>query len=190
MLPNRKELPLLLPPFLQSRGRKKAGFMHYYQFNIGDYSSHTRHLSLMEDLAYRRLLELYYLHERPFGDCYATVARLIGMSEHQKEVETVLIEFFEHIDGYFINPRADEEIAHYHEKVEKASRAGKASAEVRRNKGSTDVEHGLNVRSTDVQPTNNHKPRTKNQKKDANKLACPPEVEQQVWDDWYALRKA
>jgi hypothetical protein len=28
------------------------------------------------------------------------------------------------------------------------------------------------------------------QKKDANKLACPPEVEQQVWDDWYALRKA
>jgi len=23
--------------------------MHYFQFNIGDYASHTRHLSLLED---------------------------------------------------------------------------------------------------------------------------------------------
>jgi len=35
--------------------------MHYYQFNIGDYASHTRHLSDLEDLAYRRLLDAYYL---------------------------------------------------------------------------------------------------------------------------------
>ena len=37
--------------------------MHYFQFNIGDYASHTRHLTLMEDLAYRRLLDLYYMRE-------------------------------------------------------------------------------------------------------------------------------
>jgi uncharacterized protein YdaU (DUF1376 family) len=37
--------------------------MHYYQFNIGDYQSHTAHLTDMEDLAYRRLLDWYYLHE-------------------------------------------------------------------------------------------------------------------------------
>ena len=39
--------------------------MHYYSFNIGDYASHTRHLTAIEDLAYRRLLDLYYLHEQP-----------------------------------------------------------------------------------------------------------------------------
>lgn len=126
--------------------------MHYYQFNIGDYASHTRHLSIIEDIAYRRLLDLYYLHERPLGDCSANVARLIGMSAYQEEVETVLIEYFEHVDGGYINIRADKEIAHYHSKIEQASKAGKASAERR-----------LSTRSTDVQPTNNHKPITNNQ---------------------------
>jgi len=56
--------------------------MHYFQFNIGDYASHTRHLSLLEDLAYRRLLDLYYLKDGElFGD-EADVARQIGMREH------------------------------------------------------------------------------------------------------------
>ena len=34
--------------------------MHYYQFNIGDYRAATAHLSNDEDLAYRRLLDMYY----------------------------------------------------------------------------------------------------------------------------------
>jgi uncharacterized protein YdaU (DUF1376 family) len=146
--------------------------MHYYQFNIGDYASHTRHLSIIEDIAYRRLLDLYYLHERPLGDCSANVARLIGMSEYSQEVETVLIEFFEHVDGGYINSRADKDIAHYHSKVEQASKAGKASAERR-----------SNIRSTVVQPTNNHKPRTINQEPKKEKVAVAPSV----WPEWIPL---
>ncbi len=146
--------------------------MHYYQFNIGDYASHTRHLSIIEDIAYRRLLDLYYLHERPLGDCSINVARLIGMSEYSQEVETVLIEFFEHVDGGFINSRADKEIAHYHSKVEQASKAGKASAERR-----------LSNRSTGVQPTNNHKPITINQEQKKEKVA----VARSVWPEWIPL---
>jgi len=156
--------------------------MHYYQFNIGDYASHTRHLSIIEDIAYRRLLDLYYLHERPLGDCSTNVARLIGMSEYSQEVETVLVEFFEHIDGGFINSRADKEIQHYHSKIEQASKAGKASAERR-----------LNTRSTGVQPTNNQEPITINhkpKKEKATVVACPPDVGEQVWQDWLSLRKA
>ena len=34
--------------------------MHYFQFNIADYRSATTHLSNDEDLAYRRLLDMYY----------------------------------------------------------------------------------------------------------------------------------
>ena len=125
--------------------------MHYYQFHIGDYATHTRHLNPIEDIAYRRLLDIYYLHERPLSDCLTTVARQINMREYETEVDLILTEFFDHIDGGYINRRADKEIQHYKAKVEQASKAGKASAE-RRNNG----------RSTDVQPTNNHKPITIN----------------------------
>lgn len=155
--------------------------MHYYQFNIGDYASHTRHLTLMEDLAYRRLLDLYYLHERPLNECSTTVARLIGMSDFEAEVNTVLTEFFQHVDGGFINPRADKEITHFKNKQEQASRAGKASAARRSNVG-----------STDVQPTNNHKPITNNQEKKykATVVAAPDGVRSDTWDAFIALRRA
>ena len=127
--------------------------MHYYQFNIGDYASHTRHLEPMEDLIYRRLLDLYYLHERPLNDDASVVAKQIGLRDMAASVRDVLNEFFERADDGYRSARADKEIAHYHSKIEQASRAGKASAERR-----------INARSTDVQPTNNQEPITINHK--------------------------
>jgi uncharacterized protein YdaU (DUF1376 family) len=153
--------------------------MHYYQFNIGDYVSHTRHLSPIEDIAYRRLLDTYYLSERPLNSGVASVARQIGMREYEQEVGLVLNEFFKLTDEGFINGRADKEIAHFRGKIEQASRAGKASAERR-----------INGRSTDVQPTNNHKPITNNQEPKKKAIAPPDGVTESVWQDWLQLRKA
>ena len=82
--------------------------MHYYQFHIGDYASHTRHLSLIEDLAYRRLLDFYYLHEQPIKQ--REIARQIGMKDNEQDVLTVLEEFFICTDDGYINPRADKQI--------------------------------------------------------------------------------
>ena len=127
--------------------------MHYYQFNIGDYLSHTRHLDLLEDLAYRRLLDLYYLHERPLNSDATLVAKQIGMRDEAATVRDVLNEFFEHTEEGYVSSRIEKEIAHFRSKIEQASRAGKASAERR-----------SNARSTDVQPTNNQEPITNNQK--------------------------
>ena len=136
--------------------------MHYYQFNIGDYASHTRHLDLDEDLAYRRLLDNYYLHERPLNADPAVVAKQIGMREKVQVVQDVLNEFFAlGVDGW-INDRADKEIKHFHSKIEQASRAGKASAERRSNN-----------RSTDVQPTNKQEPTTINQEPIKEAKASP-----------------
>ena len=154
--------------------------MHYYQFNIGDYASHTRHLDLLEDLAYRRILDLYYLHERPISGDASFVAKQIGMRDDAATVRDVLNEFFEHTPDGYVNGRADKEIAHYHSKIEQASRAGKASAERR-----------LNARSTDEQPnikqeTINIKQETK---KKATKVAAPEGVGIDVWNDFVALRK-
>jgi len=136
--------------------------MHYYQFNIGDYVSHTRHLSPIEDIAYRRLLDAYYLSERPLNSGLAAVARQIGLKEYEAEVHEVLEEFFKLTEDGWINSRADKEISHFKGKIEQASRAGKASAE-RRN----------NSRSTDVQPTNNQEPITINQEP-IKEYICPP----------------
>ena len=154
--------------------------MHYYQFNIGDYVSHTRHLSPIEDIAYRRLLDAYYLSERPLNSGLTVVARQIGLRDFEQEVKIVLDEFFKLTEDGWINVRADKEIAHFKGKIEQASKAGKASAERR-----------INARSTDVQPTNNQEPITINHKpKNTNTVAPPYGVTDAVWQDWLKLRKA
>jgi uncharacterized protein YdaU (DUF1376 family) len=130
--------------------------MHYYQFNIGDYASHTRHLSLIEDAIYRRLLDVYYLHERPLNCGLTSVARQINAREYEAEIKLILEEYFQLTDQGWINLRADKEIESYHSKIKQAQNAGKASALARSNARSTTV-------LTDVQPTINHKPITNNQ---------------------------
>ena len=140
--------------------------MHYFQFNIGDYASHTRHLSPMEDLAYRRLLDLYYLKDgEVYGD-EAEVARQVGLREYVQEVKQVLQDFFcLDADDRWAHARCDAEIAHFRQKSEKASNAGKASAQRRSNK-----------RSTDVQPTNNQQPITNNQEPIIHSNECMSET--------------
>ena len=100
--------------------------MHYYQFNIGDYASHTSHLTDIEDLAYRRLLDWCYLHEKPLPNDIEEIARLIRMRSHCDAIANVLREFFKSDEGY-ISERVLQEINHVSSKSEKA----KASANAR-----------------------------------------------------------
>jgi uncharacterized protein YdaU (DUF1376 family) len=97
--------------------------MNYYPFHIGDYATASRNLSLMEDLAYRRLLDLYYDREAPIPDDIERVSRLIGMRKHQTAVLYVLSEFFLKSDAVYINPRCDGEISKYQAKAERAKKA-------------------------------------------------------------------
>ena len=145
--------------------------MHFYSFNIGDYMSHTVHLSLMEDLAYRRCLDIYYLHEKPLPEDATEVARLIRMPEHKPEVIQVLKEFFTHDVGTgYVHKRTNEEITKYQAKIQAASRAGKASALAR-----------SNASSTMVQP--NKKQETINKKQETN-IKRPRNVSKKTWDDF------
>ena len=120
--------------------------MNFYPFHIGDYAVHTRHLTLMEDLAYRRLLDLYYTRETPLPDDVGQVARLIGMREYAVEVAAVLDEFFSRGDGY-LHVRCDEEIKRMQSKQVKA----KASAQASVNARSTNAQRTLNERSATVE---------------------------------------
>lgn len=108
--------------------------MHYYQFNIGDYASHTGYLTQMEDLGYRRLLDLYYLHEKPLTNDIPRLCRVVGMREFEAEITQVLSDFF-YLDGdVWRNKRVDEEIASYRAKADTARANGQKGG---RPKGST-----------------------------------------------------
>lgn len=100
--------------------------MHYYQFNIGDYKSHTEHLSEMEDLTYRRLLDWYYLHETPIPLDENEVARQIRMRSHSDCIAVVLREYFECTTEGWIHHRANKELSKAGDKSQKASESAKA----------------------------------------------------------------
>jgi len=100
--------------------------MNYYLFHIGDYAVHTRHLSLLEDLAYRRCLDLYYTHEKPLPADPKQVARLIGMRDNCEETAAVLEEFFAPDgSGEWVHHRCEAEIAKAAAKADAAKVNGK-----------------------------------------------------------------
>lgn len=109
--------------------------MRHYSFHIGDYAAAARYLSRDEDLAFRRLLDAYYLDEVPLPADVDTCARRIGMHDVRDSVERVLQEFFELQDGVgWVNHRAAAQIADYHAQIESCKRGGQRSAESRRGK--------------------------------------------------------
>lgn len=172
--------------------------MNYYPFHIGDYASHTRGLSLLEDLAYRRLMDEYYLSEQPLNGRSTDVARLIGMAEHGEVVAYVLGRYFENNGDTWTHERIEKELETFKKKQESASAAGKASAESRRNKGkTTNAERPLNTRSTPVEhPSTNQEPITNISttnvvdSRKRNVVQKPVDVSQEVWDSFSAIRKA
>jgi uncharacterized protein YdaU (DUF1376 family) len=85
--------------------------MKLYRFHLGDYAAHTKHLSLLEDLAYRRMLDLYYTTESPLPLDPKKVSRLIGMPDHLEFVEAILEDFFIKKEDGWRNERCDQEIA-------------------------------------------------------------------------------
>ena len=94
--------------------------MNYYPFHMGDYAVHTGHLDLLEDLAYRRCLDFYYLHESPLPKDVTKLAKLIRMPDHAAVVRDVLNEFFIQEDDCWRHLRCDEELAKMKEKRVKA----------------------------------------------------------------------
>ena len=156
--------------------------MHYYQFSIGDYKAATGHLSNEEDLAYRRLLDMYYDTESKIPLDTQWVARRIRVSS--EVVQIVLKDMFEqHEDGWF-HGRCQGVITAYHAMAEKNRANGRLGGRKKNPVG--------NPVASDSHPiakaTINHKLITK--KQNTNTIAPPDGVTESVWQDWLQLRKA
>lgn len=160
--------------------------MNYYPFHIGDYATHTAHLEPMEDLAYRRLLDLYYLREGPLPAEVAELARLVRMRSEAAAVEAVLREFFRLNDAGWTHERCEAELARMSERQAKARASAEASVAARRAK----AERPLSERSATVElPTPTPTPRSSSLKK-STPVAKPTDVSDEVWLSFLMVRKA
>ena len=164
--------------------------MNYYQHHIGDFNNATRHLTRVERALYRELIELYYDKEQPLTSDKNRLAKLtICQSEEDiSALDAVLEEYFTLSDNLYFNSRCEIEIEKYKANTSAKARAGKASAEARKNKRSTGVQHVLNSVATERQrnPTN-QEPRTKNHKPKEEE-ALPLSLNMNAWDEFVLHR--
>jgi uncharacterized protein YdaU (DUF1376 family) len=171
--------------------------MFYYPHHIGDYRSATAHLSNEEDLAYRRLLDMYYDTEQPIPLDTQWVARRIRVGV--EVVELVLADFFGKTGEGWRSVRCDKEIAAYHAKAEIARANGKkggrkkTAQEPTGNPVGSRPEPDGNPDATGSKP--NQEPRTKNRKPSVPNGTVTPAAEvegldQQAWSRWIDYRKS
>lgn len=110
--------------------------MNYYEHHIGDYDADTAHLSWVEDMAYTRLLRLFYRRERPIPVDVAEACRLVRATtrEQKQAVAAVLKEFFELQDDGWHQARCDEEIERYQRRVDHNQRVGRLGGRPKKEK--------------------------------------------------------
>mgnify|MGYP000875627226 CR=1 FL=1 len=158
--------------------------MHYYSFHVSDYIHDTAHLSAYEDLAFRRLLDLYYTSEKPIPNKTHEVSRRIRMANQIDAVQTVLEEFFmfDSENDCWFHKRCDKAIADYQAKAERNRVVGKLGGRPKLNLDAnpekTQVVSKVNPNQEPI--TNNHKPIDKKQRglRLANNFSFPLEWEQ------------
>ena len=170
--------------------------MFHYPFHVSDYVTDTAHLTLEEDIAYRRLLDLYYTNESPIPNDPPGVARRIRLPKHVEVVASVLQEFFTLAeDDCWHKARCDAEI----DKFRWFAEAGKRGAERRWGKrtDTTDTTDKLDgppnsppIATPYPGPmgTENREPRTENQllggKPPMSATAFPPCPHQEILALW------
>jgi uncharacterized protein YdaU (DUF1376 family) len=159
--------------------------VNFYPFHIGDYISHTSHLTDEEDLAYRRMIDLYYMGEVPFPDDAAWIARRV--KSNPAIVLTLLNEYFELLeDGFWHSSRADKEIAKYHYLQESGKKGAEKRWGNREEKHTQSTPNSLPIATPIATKTKNQEPLTKNHIKTT---PTPGGVSDDLWNDFLIYRK-
>jgi len=124
----------------------------WYKFAAAEYQIKTIHLTDAEDLAYRRLLDMAYLSEKPIPLDTNLVSRRVRID--QDIVEQVLSEFFEKTAEGYRNRRVEEEVLAYQTIIERNLKGAKAAAQ----KAAERAAQGVKRRSprTLTEPTSDH----------------------------------
>ena len=145
--------------------------MIWYKFHLGDYITHTTHLSDAEDLAYRRLLDLYYISERPIPLDTESVSRKIRLD--LDITESVLDEFFERTEEGYRNHRCDLEIGKYQRQVETNRSLGKRGGRPKKTESETESKPNTNPKKIQIK-----------KEKDISSVAPTASRFEEFWSVW------
>lgn len=166
--------------------------MNYFKFHIGDYNRSARHLSNEEDLAYRRLLDMYYDTEAPIPLETQWVARRIRVDT--EIVEIVLKDMFERTEDGWRHARCDQEIDEYHRKAERNRENGKrggrpktVAKKPKENPVGSQSEPSGNLNQEPL--TTNHKPDITPLNPPKGEYPCPDGVDPIDWDSLLKVRQ-
>ena len=140
--------------------------MHYFQFNIKSYQAATVHLTNDEDIAYRRLIEMYYDTEQPIPTAIPQLSRRLRVGINS--IEIVLSEFFELTEDGWIHPYCDSVITEYHAYTNKQRINGSKGGRGNKAGAKPDKPTALPDKPS-AQPITNQEPITNNQDKDKDK---------------------
>jgi len=127
--------------------------MHYFQFHIGDYRAATAHLSNDEDLAYRRLLDMYYDTENQIPLDTQWVAKRLRMD--CDVVKAVLQDMFKLTETGWHHGRCETVIEQYHAMAEKNRANGRLGGR-KKNPVATDSQPIAKATINNELITNNH----------------------------------
>jgi len=175
--------------------------MFHYPKHVGDYIADTIGLSMLEDGAYNRLMDQYYISEAPLPldrtELYR-LARAVSPIE-RKAVDYVIAKYFnEEPDGYHQN-RIDIEIEAYHIRAETAQANGRRGGrKPKQNPQETQpVSDGLADSNQDQTTTKtNRKPYSLSNDKESGKPRFDPStieisafIPRASWLEWIEYRR-
>jgi len=140
----------------------------------------------MEDLAFRRMLDLFYESEKPLPHELSRVAKLIGMKDYQEEIRDVLNEFWNETESGWVNDRANEEVAKYQAKADSARVNGKKGGRPVKPK----ITQSVNLANPEITESQaNHKPITNNHKPNKEILSLVNDVFAHWWNLYPSSRR-
>lgn len=153
--------------------------MNFFPFHPGDYMLRTAHLDPIEDLAYRRLIDLYYVNEEPLQGNPEEISRVIRLRKNGEQVAAVLQEFFvENTPGVWSHSHCDEVIEQYRLKAKQAVENGKRGGRPKKteNEPNPNPEETQGFDSANPEETGsqaNQEPITNNQNQEDQKTPAP-----------------
>lgn len=146
---------------------------------------------MLEDAAYRRMLDLYYASERPLPLNREGLYRLVRAHSFEEKlaVDVVLGEFFTEGKRGWTQKRVEAEIAKTKVRTLAAQENGRKGGRPETQWVSKNNPAGLQP-ETQVKAPNNQKPLTNNQEpKDKEVAVLPPWLPKAEWKAWLEVRK-
>lgn len=163
-------------------------------FYVTDYLGDTMHLSTTQHGAYLLLLLACWKAGGDLPDDDAQLASIARMSAGDwKKSAQVLRRFFDAAEGALSHGRVKKELDKAKELSAKRSAIGKTGGRPPKEKQTETnrfPETEANTKQNETPSPSHKQPSLRSGRKRASKLARPPDVDSQVWDDWLTLRRS